>query len=445
MRCWGRRLFLSRLCLGGVSLVYLSFTAFLWRKLYEHTSYQLSFSALYQPEDSLDIQHFEHHGPPAECQWTRLKAVPSLNRPTVFNKSSAVAMMAIPLHCAHAHLFRKRRAALRNRLVQDAFLSAPRSMRESITFRKKKFQKRVRRKYARDHWTPPTTAPPVETTLTEEEQEETPFFLTAVLLVRLYRKDKAKLWKQELDTWLDYLRFAGVEHVLLYDAYHKEEEILDNHTREYREEGFLTYVDWSSRANPYGLAKTQVAAYQHAIDFFGHESEWQVAIDIDEYPFSPFDREPGFMTRYLLTIDLQQAYINARAKRPHGIVVEVSMENYLFLGAPNPATEKHIFGRYWRRNREPMNNLVKPVFRPDPNLLQSDVHRNILARGNSQRTRAMPEELRMNHYWGARMQNWGPDTATVFNSTVLDDGMTKVQERFSHCSMYLKSCTRTYE
>ena len=56
------------------------------------------------------------------------------------------------------------------------------------------------------------------------ENSSKPYFLTAVLLVRIYVKDLAQLTTREMRQWLYYLRYAGFEHVYVYDAFVYKEE-----------------------------------------------------------------------------------------------------------------------------------------------------------------------------------------------------------------------------
>lgn len=53
-----------------------------------------------------------------------------------------------------------------------------------------------------------------------------PFYLTAVILVRIYDNDKAKWTKVELRQWIDYMLYAGVERIYLYDHFKVKNESL---------------------------------------------------------------------------------------------------------------------------------------------------------------------------------------------------------------------------
>lgn len=60
-----------------------------------------------------------------------------------------------------------------------------------------------------------------------------------------------------------------------------------------------------------------------------------------------------------------------------------------------------------RRTPNPANALDKPIY-GTKNMQSVHIHNNTLQKGISKD--ANPQEIRMNHYWGARLQNWGDDT-----------------------------------
>ncbi len=45
-----------------------------------------------------------------------------------------------------------------------------------------------------------------------------------------------------------------------------------------------------------------------------------------------------------------------------------------------------------------------------------DIHRTSIKQGK--RYRELGDRLKILHYWGARLQNWGPDTGKILNMTV---------------------------
>ena len=247
-----------------------------------------------------------------------------------------------------------------------------------------------------------------------------PYFLTAVLLVRIYVKDLAQLTTRELRQWLYYLRYAGFEHVYVYDAFVFKEESQAQALKHLIDEGFVTYVDWSHRAFPYSINGTQHSAYQDCIKKFGHESMWQAAIDIDEYPFSPTDQQPKFVQRQV-----------AGFSKTMPTASELTMQNFLFLGKPLDSNEHPLLiDRLWRRTHGPANLLVKPIYKPS-HVSSATVHHNALSKGRS--VNFPVNMLRMNHYWGARLQNWGEDTPEIIARTQPDTSMESIVKNLKDC------------
>lgn len=250
------------------------------------------------------------------------------------------------------------------------------------------------------------------------------YFLTAVVLLRIYKDDKANLTTRELKQWLEYMKYIGVEHVYLYDAFVTEDEAQINEVKLFLQDNYVTYIDWHVH-NPYTISGTQVSAYQHCIDHFGQENTWQAAIDIDEYPFSPVDTRPGFLSRFI-----------KRLSEKDPAASEICMQNFLFLGKPLPL--ELLMERMWRRTPKPSNPLVKPIYKPAN--VRAQVHHNSLMKGHS--TNAPTEELRMNHYWGARLQNWGEDTPEIIAKTMEDRSMENVVKAFKRCETYVRPYLR---
>lgn len=255
-------------------------------------------------------------------------------------------------------------------------------------------------------------------------KDEPPYFLSALVLLRIFKESekRANLTTREMKQWLEYLRYAGVEHVYLYDAFVTEDEAQKDKLEPFFQDKFITYVDWHEH-NPYTLPM-QTRGYQDCLDRFGSDSMWQTAIDIDEYPFSPSDTEPGFLTRFVE---------NYSAKHPE--VSEICMENFLFLGKPISKSERELlFERLWRRDPAPSNRLVKPIYKPGN--IKAAIHHNRLIRGKSRN--APVDELRMNHYWGARLQNWGEDTPEILARTIEDHSMESIVRAFKNCEKYVR-------
>ena len=60
----------------------------------------------------------------------------------------------------------------------------------------------------------------------------------------------------------------------------------------------------------------------------------------------------------------------------HPGIIEYSIENYLFLAAPDES-KPHILERILRRDKTISNNLVKPIFQPSK-IKTRLVHNNVL-------------------------------------------------------------------
>ncbi|KAL9981930.1 hypothetical protein ACROYT_G010696 [Oculina patagonica] len=246
------------------------------------------------------------------------------------------------------------------------------------------------------------------------------YFLSAVLLVRIYSSDLAKLSTREMMQWLYYLKYAGFEHVYVYDAYVFRNESQKSSLDFLIKEDFVTYVDWSHKAYPYSVTRTQESAYQHCFKKWGHHSKWQASIDIDEYPFCPQDTKPNFMQRFIANFSKQ---------RPD--VSQITMQNFLFLGKPL-SDKQHplLVDRLKRRTPRPSNALVKPIYKPS-HVAHSGVHHHHLRNGIS--VNADKNTIRLNHYWGARLQNWGEDTPEILAKTMEDHSMQEIIENLQSC------------
>ena len=246
------------------------------------------------------------------------------------------------------------------------------------------------------------------------------YFLSAVLLVRIYSSDLAKLSTRELHQWLFYLRFAGVEHVYLYDAYVYRSESQKDALGFLINEGFVTYVDWNRNAFPYSISGTQQSAYQDCLEKWGNQSTWQASIDMDEYPFCPKDTKPNFIQRFIADFSRQ---------RPE--VSQITMKNFLFLG--KPADDKQhplLIDRLKRRTHKPANHLVKPIYKTS-DVKRAYVHHHDLAKGIS--LDADESTIRLNHYWGGRLQNWGDDTPEILAKTREDTSVKEIVENIQSC------------
>ena len=241
-------------------------------------------------------------------------------------------------------------------------------------------------------------------------------FLASYILVRIYEQDKARWNKEQLGQWIKYMFFAGASHVYLYDNYKTASESLRSWVKMTFAPSLVTYHDWS-KYHPYTVTKTQIGAYEHALANYGKRSVWSIATDIDEYLFASDDTRRGFAVRKIQQLTEQYKHLN---------VTSFSIRNCVFVGQPSNASL--VLQSQLRRIRIcPSNNLDKTIFQSNA-VTRMAMHHSVLAYGKSMDVD--PKVLRNNHYWGARLQNWGEDTPLSLAKTIPDDSALSVAEHF---------------
>lgn len=121
------------------------------------------------------------------------------------------------------------------------------------------------------------------------------------LQVRIYDEDEARWTVRELKQWLHYMLLAGVEHFYVCDHYANESERLDGALSRYIDAGLVTYMPWgrNSAAGSGSPLRAQIRCYQRLVTRYRRRHRWQIAVDVDEYPFSPNDTRENFLARYL--------------------------------------------------------------------------------------------------------------------------------------------------
>ena len=227
------------------------------------------------------------------------------------------------------------------------------------------------------------------------------YFLTEVLMVRIYKNDLAKWTIKELKQWLHFLFYAGVEHVYLCDHFVYQHECLKSNLSKYIENGLITYIEWPWNASNNGgkIMRHQVNCYSHVIREYIKDSEWQMSVDMDEFPVCLKDTDRLYLVRYLLKQSVT--------------VSQILMPNFLMLGQGNRSKTMTI-ERITRITKKVANALTKPLYKTSA-IRHPNIHSHHLIHGVT--TNADHNDLRMLHYWGARLQNWGPDTNKTIEMT----------------------------
>lgn len=121
----------------------------------------------------------------------------------------------------------------------------------------------------------------------DTELNKQQFTLIGFLSVRIYPDDRQKFTSMELVQWLQYMRFAGVEKMLVYDSFCEPEERQYNILKAFVDQGYVEYYDWSVH-NPYHYTLTQVNAYKEGYSKYSSKTKYVVHFDIDEVKLISF-------------------------------------------------------------------------------------------------------------------------------------------------------------
>eukprot|EP00850_Spirogloea_muscicola_P017070 SM000143S00735 [mRNA] locus=s143:123643:126016:- [translate_table: standard] len=250
------------------------------------------------------------------------------------------------------------------------------------------------------------------------------FFLSAMIFNRVFRGDHFNITFFECSQWLKYMQYAGVEHIFWYDTAHNWLESQERHLAPYKKSGFVTYHRFHKLIPGHvedGYHFEQDTSEKHCINNYGATTKWLLIVDVDEYVFTPGDLQPGFLSRYVKTYSQE-----------HPDVSQLLLQCFLFLGNPRKPVSDFLIERYQRRKGRSEgvalggNSKMKAIIRPKDvfRIYPSEPHFFKMARG---KTVAQPSAaIRLNHYWGARLTNFGPDTYDVLEQIQTDDSIQPI-------------------
>ncbi|KAJ7531611.1 hypothetical protein O6H91_14G050900 [Diphasiastrum complanatum] len=228
--------------------------------------------------------------------------------------------------------------------------------------------------------------------------------------------------------------YAGVEHIYSYDTAHTDAESQKESLKTYVQAGLLSYIRfyhtylWKDGAD---FHYEQDNSYQHFLVNYGASTSWALEMDVDEYPFMPSDLQPSFVRRYLLKLE---------EVRP--TVSQVLLQCMIFAGKPQGDPEQDwVIERYQRRKHQtegkvPGSSRQKPIFRPSMSsgrVVSFKPH--IFSMKQGETSVAPADEVRMNHYWGARVTNFGPDTVEILNVLEVDNSIQPIATRLRKHSL----------
>lgn len=257
----------------------------------------------------------------------------------------------------------------------------------------------------------------VDTVLKEEDEEP---YLTAVVCNRVFPEDMFNITAYECKQWIEYLLFAGVQHIYWYDTAHSDAESQALYLQKYVDKGLLTYQRFHHLfpgTMHKGYYFEQDRTYAHFIETYGDGVVWTVDVDVDEYPFMPSDTKRSFLRRFVENFE-----------KSNPDVTQILMPNLFFVGEPKGDLENGwVIERYQRRKliaetsgigSRARQKLIFQLKHTKNGSFLFTPHEFAMAFGDTRATEL--KTLRINHYWGPRVSNFQPDTAEVLNLVVPD-------------------------
>ena len=230
--------------------------------------------------------------------------------------------------------------------------------------------------------------------------------LSAVVMFRVdFKNDLLKFSRDEVKQWMSYMSYAGVQHFYIYDNCRLDYECqiwlqVDPRVT-YRRHHVLQYQE------------AQISAYIHHFNNNQKRekkksSQYEIILDIDEYPFMPKDTKEGFLLRFA-----RHALQNED---------QTLLQTIFFVGK-NETTHPYRVMRYYHREQNVINvGRTKPLYKPnmvDPDRRNQDktwmihwltmlntsktyVKKNDPKDDSVTRIKADPSIIRLNHYWCER-------------------------------------------
>ena len=242
------------------------------------------------------------------------------------------------------------------------------------------------------------------------------YYLTAVVRVRLYKEDKARWTLAEFKQWMHYQFWAGAEHIYICNHFLNESESLIKPLEKYVKLGLVTVFPWNHirairGSNTYANdnANNQISCYRHVLDKYRNQSIWQYNFDMDENPYCPKDHSEEFLVRFLKELSQSES-----SKPQSERTVDIRVQNFILHGQGDRKRDT-MYDRINRITPHIANGNWKTVYQPK---FVDDIGMHGVQKSNGKMWIAEPAKLKMLHYWGARVQEWGPDTPALYDYTV---------------------------
>jgi hypothetical protein len=227
----------------------------------------------------------------------------------------------------------------------------------------------------------------------------------------------ATMFKNEgryLDEWISFHSAVGVDHFFLYN---------NDSTDNYREvlspwisQGKVTLIDWSGPGR-------QISAFNNCIKRFRSKAQWIAFLDMDEFLFSPKERDLRRALKNYTDVSAIFVYwilfgSSGHQTRPSGSVIgnytncldlESARSNNFDHG--NPHFEKHRYVTGWAKDGKSIVNprLVKKYYVHKPEELWVGEIVDELKRKPVRRVSEYAEItcdiFRINHYWSRSIED----------------------------------------
>jgi Glycosyltransferase family 92 len=204
-----------------------------------------------------------------------------------------------------------------------------------------------------------------------------------------------------LREWLEFHRLVGVDHFYLYDNGSTDDSvrILEPYVRA----GIVDLVPWPrfiANSNP------QYLAYAHAVRFAAGTSRWLAAIDLDEFLFSPQERDlRAALVEYqdlpALIVFVRNFGTSGHQTKPSGLVVESYLKRRHHSSRTKLSGGKTIVQPRWVRAIGSAHHFENTT--PYPGY---DETRQPVIKGKDGRCDDRSERFRVNHYRTKSEEEW---------------------------------------
>lgn len=257
----------------------------------------------------------------------------------------------------------------------------------------------------------------------EEKHSVQKYFLSTVLINRVFLGDLFNITLWELWQFLEYQRYMGVEHVYWYDTAHSEDEFMEEGLKVYIDAGYITYYRFHDLMGPeLDIHFEQDMSYDHFFKNHREETAWVTICDLDEYFFMPGDTAPNFLARLL------KSKFPITDASSEDTFTQLVVSCMTFLGAPKKDLPALMIERYQRRSPKP-----EPKFRRPKLILQTAAWARLMKRNPhnmvmtwGQKFYPEAQYLRFNHYWGGRLTSFKPETDSDVQDLVADNSMNPI-------------------